>query len=793
MFTDVRYALRTMMRTPGFAATAALTLAIGIGANTAIFSVVYALLLKPLPFRDADRLIYVHDTFPAVANASVSLQKFLALRDGTRSLAALAATAPAALTITGIGDPQQLGVTRVSGDFFDVLGVAPLVGRVIARSDDVPNGAPVIVLTYGAWQRLFGGARDVVGRTITADGRPRTIVGVMPPDVIYPARYDAWIPLAMVPEPSQGNFLRLVGRMKADVSVEQATADLQAVTEAYNASNGLRRGVRVWRLHEYLSQNARQLVLVLQGAVLLVLLVACANVANMLLARSVPRQRELAIRLAIGASPRRLLRQLLTESVILAAAGGVLGVLLGSWLLRLVVALAPVGFAGVQSIAIDRHVLGFTALCAMLTGVVFGVAPARRGFRVDAGGGLRDAAGRGSASAGARGASRLLVVVEVGLAMVLVVGAGLLVKSLIRLQAQDAGFRADGLMTFQINLPPARYDDDASRRAAARIVGDMRTIPGVSAAGAINVLPLQAFGFNGPFSIHGRPPLGTPDRPPVVEYRLVTPGYFEALQIPVRRGVAFSDRENERDRPVVIVNETMARQFWPNGDPIGARVQLGADPASIVREVVGVVGDVRSQALSQPPVAESFIPYAQMPATSLAIAIRAAGDPAAVLPVIRQRIAVIDPSLAIIRTQTMVNVVEASTGPMRLSSTLTSVFAVLAALLAAIGVYSLVSYSVASRTREIGIRVALGAHPSSVLRLVLAEGTTLAGIGLALGIGVTWCLAGTLRAMLFDVSPIDPVVLATTAAAVLALTGLASFVPAWRVMRVDPTVALRSE
>src|SRR5262249_52333950 len=300
-------------------------------------------------------------------------------------------------------------------------------------------------------------------------------------------------------------------------------------------------------------------------------------------------------------------------------------------------------------------------------------------FRVDASDGLRDAAGRGTASAGARGASRLLVVAEIGLAMVLVVGAGLLVKSLLRLQAQDAGFHADGLITFQINLPPARDDDDASRQRGAGSGGEMRAIPGVGGAGAINALPLQAFGFNGPFSIEGRPPLGAPDRPPVVEFRMVTPGYFEAMQIPVRRGVAFSERESERDRPVVIVNETMARQYWPNDNPIGARIHLGGEPTSIAREVVGAVGDVRPQALSQPPVPESFIPYAQLPAASISFAVRA-GDPASLLPVVRQRIAAIDPSLAIIRTQTMTNVVDASTGPMRLSSTLTSGFAILAAL-----------------------------------------------------------------------------------------------------------------
>jgi putative ABC transport system permease protein len=376
---------------------------------------------------------------------------------------------------------------------------------------------------------------------------------------------------------------------------------------------------------------------------------------------------------------------------------------------------------------------------------------------------------------------------------VLVIGAGLLVKSLLRLQAQDAGFRAEGLLTFQINLPRARYDDNALRRAVSRIVEAMRALPGVSAAGAINFLPLQAFGFNGPFAIDGRPPLGTADRPPVVEYRTATAAYFQAMQIPLRRGALFTDRDSERTRPVVVISETMARQFWPDENPVGARVRLGFDANQIVREVIGVVGDVRSQALSQPPAPEAYIPYAQAPLATISVAVRAAGDPAALLPAVRQRIAAVDASLAVIRTQTMVEVVDASTGSMRLASTLTSVFAALAALLAAVGIYSLVSYSVASRTREIGIRVALGAHPASVLRLVVGEGMKLTAIGLALGVAGTWWLTGTLRSLLFEVSPVDPAVLAATAAAVVALTTVASLVPAWRVMRVDPTTALRSE
>jgi len=789
---DVRYALRTFVRTPGFAATAALTLAIGIGANTAIFTVVYALLLKPLPFDSPDRLIYLHDTFPAVSVASVSYPKFLALRDGNRTLTSLAAFVNGTLTLTGRGEPQQVTTARVTGRFFDVLGVKPLVGRVITPDDDLPDAVQVVVLSYGLWQRLLAGAPDVIGRTIVSDGRARTIVGVMPPDFAYPPR-EAWVPLALPPTtPGGNNFLRLIGRMQAGVTLEQASTDLRSVTAGFNRQAGLQRDVRVYLLHEFLSQGNRQMVLVLQGAVLLVLLVACANVANMLLARSVSRRREFAVRLAIGAAPGRLLRQLLTESVLLASFGGALGMLLAAWLVRMFLALAPVGFGAVQSIGIDRNVLAVTACVAMLTGVVFGVAPARRGFQVDANDGLRDAPGRG-ASAGARGASRLLVVAEVGLAMVLVIGAGLLVKSLLRLQSQEAGFRAGGLMTFQLTLPSTQYDTDRTRRTMAEIVASAAGIPGVRAAGAINFLPLAQFGFNGPFTIPGRPPLPQADRAPVVEYRMVTPGYFAAMSIPLRRGAVFTDRDNEQERPIVIINETMARQFWPDSDPIGERLQLGMEPSAIVREIVGVVGDVRSQALNRPPVPEAFVPFAQVPIGSVTVAVRADGDLASLLPSMRVRIAAIDASLPIVRTQTMESVVESSAGSMRLSSTLTTVFALLAALLASVGIYSLVSCSVASRTREIGIRVALGAKPVSVLRLIIGEGLRLAAAGLVIGVIGTFALAGTLKSMLFEVSPVDPLVLFATAVAVLILTGIASFVPAWRVMRVNPTVALRTE
>jgi len=591
----------------------------------------------------------------------------------------------------------------------------------------------------------------------------------------------------------RNNFLRLVGRLKPDVPRDQAADDLRTLTAVFNRQHALTRDVLVWSLHDFLTANQRQVLIVQQGAVLLVLLVACANVANMLLARSVARRRELAIRAAIGASPSRILRQLLTESVILSAAGAGLGVLLAGWLLRLFLAIAPPGFSGLQTIAIDRHVLVFTVVVAMVTGIVFGLAPARRGFRVDANDGLRDAAGRATTSFRGRGASRFLVIAEVALAIVLVVGAGLMVKSLLALRGQHAGFTAEGLLTFQLALPEARYDDGAVRRTMKQIADELRSVPGVTAAGAVNYLPLVQFGFSGPFSIAGQAPLASGDRAPAVEYRVVLPGYFQAMRIPILRGADFTERQGETDRPVVIINDAMARRYWADANPIGARVHLNMDEDSVVREVVGVAGDVRSATLDRVPVPEVFVPHAQVPVGSMGFTVRTAGDPAALLPAVRQRVAAIDPDVPLARPQTMTALVDASTGAARLSSVLTSMFAIVAAMLATVGIYGLVAYSVAQRTREIGIRVALGANPAAVLRLIVGEGLVLALCGLALGLAGTWALTGTLRTMLFEVSPADPVVLGATCLAVIGVTCGASLVPARRVMRVDPTIALRAE
>ena len=562
---DIRYGIRTLWHQPAFALTAILALALGIGANTAVFSVVYAILLKPLPFPHPEQLIYAYDTFPAVPNASVGWPKYLALRDGTRALTALGALAPGTVTITGKGEPQQAVATRISGDFFKVFEVSPAYGRLLNRGDDLPNGGKAIALSFGLWQRRFGGDPRIVGQTITVNAEAYTVASVMPASFNYPAGTEVWVPLALPPDSNTfGNFLRLVGRMKPGVTIQQASDDLGALTAAYNDANKLRRDVKVVGFHEYLTQYDRQMLLIMQGAVAFVLLVACANVANLLLARSVARHRELSIRAAMGAGRLRLVRQLLTESVLLSCAGGLVGVLTASWLVRLFLSFAPANFAGVQRIRIDMQVLLFTLGAAVLTGLVFGLAPARRAFRTDPNEGLRDAGARGATSAGARGASRALVVAEIAIAMVLVVGAGLMVKSLMRLQAQNGGFRPDGVLTFNLSLPPARYaTNERVTQTYDRIVDDVKRVPGVQAAAAINMLPLVNFGFNTSFNIVGRPPFPEQNRAPILELRDITPDYFDTMGIPLLKGRTFNGTDTAKSTQVIIINQTMAGKFWP--------------------------------------------------------------------------------------------------------------------------------------------------------------------------------------------------------------------------------------
>jgi putative ABC transport system permease protein len=791
LWQDLRYGARTLLRAPGFTLTAVLALALGIGANTAVFSVVYAVLLKPLPYPNPDQLLFIHDTFPAVKEASVGFAKLQALSSGTRTLSALGGMTPAGLTLTGSGEPEQINATRVSAPFMEAVGVQPLLGRWFTPEEDLPNGPPAIILSYGLWQRRFGGDPAVLNTTIQVSGVSRTIVGIMPDGSGYPSTTSAWIPLAMsaATAPSS-NFMRLIGRMRDGVTVEQVRQDLSAISDEFNRQTGQQRDVRVLPLYESQVSNNRRMLLVLQGAVAFVLLVACANVANLLLARSVARRRELAIRSAIGAGRARIFRQVLTESVMLSFTGGALGVLLASWLMRLFLSLSP-NLPRVQTISVDGRILLFTLIVAVLTGVLFGLAPARHGFKADPNESLREGGTR-SETGGSKGLSRVLVTAEVALALVLVIGAGLLVKSLVRMQSESPGYRTSDIFTFNISLPPVKYDSKTSPEFYRRLLEELRALPGVQSAAAINYVPTINWGFNGPFSVVGQPPFEK-GKEPITEYRLVTPGYFATMGIPVKQGQEFTEANTTSDRPVAIINETMATRYFKGIDPIGARIQIGNQPTAY--EVIGVVGDVRDATLDRAPVPEVFGPLAQNPSNGMGIVIRLADGLSldAVVPGVRQRVAAIDPDLPLIRPQMLAASVEATTGNARMISLLTSVFALVGALLASIGIYSLIAYSVAQRTREIGIRVALGANRASVVRMVVAEGLTLAAGGLVIGLIGAYFLTQTLQTLLYEVEPTDPAVLSTTCAGVFVVAVLASVVPALRALRVDAMVALRAE
>jgi putative ABC transport system permease protein len=792
LIQDLRYGARSFLRQPGFTITAVLALALGIGANTAVFSVVYAVLLKPLPYPQADALVFVHDTYPAVQSASVSFPKFETLRSGTRTLSALGAMTQAGLTLTGSGEPEQVVGMSVTMGFMESVGVRPQHGRWFTADEDVPNGPRAIILSHQLWARRFAADPGILDTAIQVNGIPRTVVGIMPEGRGYPSTAEAWVPLQMAPGFTGGNnFLRLLGRMRDGVTVEQVQAELGTISTDYNTKNGFQRDVKVWPLYEAQVSQNRRMLLVLQGVVAFVLLVACANVANLLLARSVTRQRELAIRSAIGAGRGRIFRQVLTESLMLSVTGGVAGVLLASWLMRLFLSFSP-SLPRVQTIGIDTRVLLFTLVVAVITGLLFGLAPARQGFQVDPNDSLRDSGTR-AATGGSKGASRTLVTIEVALALVLVIGAGLLVKSLIRMQSESMGYQTGNIFTFDLSLPGAKYPQGTQPAFYRRLLEDLRTVPGVEAAAAISFVPTVNSGFNGPFQVVGQPPFES-GKAPITEYRYITPAYFETLRIPVLRGRDFSDADGA-GRPVVIINQAMADRYFPNTDPIGAMMQLGADAANLQREVIGVVGAVRGVSLAQAPVPEVFIPFAQVPRGTMGMVVRFAetSPHQGVISAVRARVAALDPDLPLVRPQMLEAAVDRTTGNSRMISILTSVFALVAAVLASVGIYSLIAYSVEQRTREIGIRVALGANRRSVVKLIVVEGLALAGAGLAIGLAGSYFLTQTLQTMLYEVEPTDPAVLAGTCAGVFGVAVLASVVPALRALRVDPMIALRAD
>ena len=807
LLRDLRLALRSLLKSPGFALITVVTLALGIGANTAIFSVVNAVLLRPLPFRQPDRLIVVRETYSGGVVGSVSGPNFVDWRDRSRSFEGMTASRGVALALVGEDEPEQLSGARVSAEFFQVLGVNLLLGRGFLAGED--QGEPsVAVIGERIWRDRFAADPAVLDRTIRLSGREYAIVGVAPASLKYPGRAEVWLPLGFgVGQAStrESHSYDVVARLEPGVKLEGARQDLVAIARTleteYPESNTGRSVVTI-PLAEDSTSAVRPALLLLTGAVALVLLIACANVANLLLARAVSRQREIAVRAALGAGRWRLARQVLAEAIALTAVGCLLGLLLAGWAVDLLVALAPTAIPRVQEIGIDGAVLAYTVAISAAVGLAFGVMPALYVARQDPADSFR---GEGRGASGSRRRTRLrtsLVVAQISLALVLLVGATLLIVSVRRLGAVDPGFRPEGVASFQLALSAAKYPDATSQRAfLRRVVNRLEGIPGVPRAGVVFYLPLGSGDITGSISLEGAAP-AAPGQELIAGYRLVSGDYLSAVGISLVRGRLLGPSDREGGVPSAVVNEALARRFFGGEDPIGRRITFGSpDSTAEWREIVGIVGNVRHLGLTADPTPEIYVPIEQLSPDfwsifvpiPLSFVVRSELAFSALEPEIRRAVRDVDPEQPISRLREATELLSDAVARQRFSMLLLVLFGGLALTLASIGVYGVMAYAVSQRTRELGIRLALGARTGSVRALVLRQGLGIAALGIGLGLAGALALGRLLTGLLFEVSPADPVVLAAAALALAAVSTLASLIPAIRATRVDPIDALRSE
>jgi putative ABC transport system permease protein len=803
LWQDIRFSLRSLRRSPGHTAAALLALALGIGANTAIFSVVHGVLLEPLPYPSPERLVMLIDANPSRGfdRFTSSPPNFIDWRDQSRSFAGMAAMTRANPSLTGGGaEPERLEGAQISAGFFETLQVPPALGRGIGAADDRPGAPPVVVLSHELWRRRFGADPRLVGRTIDLDGRPHTVVGIAPEGFQFPSRAELWIPLALeiTPDMRGGHFLGVVGRLKPGLSVERAQAELSVIAgrlaKQYPDTN-TGWTVSAVPVRELMVEDVRPALLVLMATVAVVLLIACANVANLLLARMASREREVAIRTAIGAGRGRLVRQFLTESVLVALAGGALGLLLALWGTRALVAMNADNIPRASEIGLDPPVLLFTLALAVVTGLVFGLVPALHAARPDLQGTLKEGGRGASVGVRARSARGALVVVEVALTLVLLVSAGLLLRSFAGLAAVPPGFSSAGVLTLQLNLPESRYGEEPQMAAFYDgLLASVRGLPGVRSAGAIYPLPLGTGRYMLSYVVDGRP-----EPPPGQEesshIRFVTPGYLESMSIPLLRGRQLDAGDREGAMPAVVVNRTMAERAWPGEDPIGKRLTFDdpTDADAEWRTVVGVVGDVRHAELSTEPDAETYLPIAQDPSPFVTLVVRADGDPMRLAAPVREAVRRADRDIPVFSVRPLERVVAESLAEQRFRTTLLAIFAGLALVLASVGVYGVVSYGVTQRRHEMGLRMALGARREQVQRLVVGQGLRLVLVGAAVGLVAAYLATRLLASFLYGVRATDPLTFAAVPA-LLALVALAaSWLPARRATQVDPIVALRAE
>jgi putative ABC transport system permease protein len=804
LMQDVRYGLRALRRAPGFTAVSILTVALGVGATTAIFSVIHAVILRPLPYPDAERvvMVWMDNRRQGIAKDVHSYPNYSDYRTQNGVLATMAGFTQASFNLTGGIDPLRIRGTSATADLFRVLGVAPLIGRVFTADQEMDGQDGVVLLSHGFWSRAFGADSGIVGRMVQMDGRPRTVIGVMPRDFAFPAKdTEIWVPLVVPPrarEARNAYWLSAVGRLDAGVSLERAREDMATIgrrlEQAYPELEGV--GVNLVPLpEEVVGGTLRTALWVLLGAVIAVLLIACANVANLLLSRAATREREIGVRIALGASRTRLVSQFLTESVLLGVAGGAAGVGLAWGALRVLKRLAPADLPRAEQVAIDPLVLGFALLLSVMTGLAFGLVPAFQSSRTALAEVLREGGRGGTAGRQGQRLRRVLVAAQVMLVVVLLTGAGLLIRSFIELQRVDLGFRAERLLTVRFALPAARYDSPASVSGFYDALLDRtRLLPGVQGVAASSGIFLTDTPNSADFVIEGRPT--TPQAESIeAPIDVVSPDYFQVMGIPLIRGRAFSAQDRTGGSEVVILNDAMARRFWPNADVIGRRFKYGRDPGGTLpwMTIVGVVGDMRRGGFDRPVRYETFLPHAQAPTRSMTLVVRTSGEPALTAGVVRQVVRELDRDLPVFEVRTMDELLSEMTSQRRFNMTLLAAFAALALVLALVGVYGVTAYLVAQRTREIGVRLALGAGPRSVVRLVVRQGMTAAAVGLVFGVIGALALTRLMSGLVYGVSVTD----ATTFGAVVLLLGVATvvanWIPARRAARVDPVVALRQE
>jgi putative ABC transport system permease protein len=820
LWQDIKYGVRMLLKNPAISVIVILALALGIGANTAIFSVVNTVLLNPLPYEQADQLVFLNEKSAVLDEMSISYPNFQDWRTQTQSFEKIGVVNYGSYNLTSSGEAERIVTGQASADLFAVLRVNPLLGRLYTNDEDQPGGPPVAVLSYALWQRRFGGQASILNQTISLNGKAYTVIGIMPQSFQYPPRVELWVPVGQLSDQAswknRGNHPGLygIGRMKPGVTFDQALADMARVAgnlEKQYPDSNTGDGIRLRPLLEIYVSDVRRALWVIFGAVAFVLLIACANIANLLLARASARRKEMAIRSALGAGRWRIARQLLTESILLSLIGGSLGLLLGRLGINLILYMSPDAIPRAAEIKLNWVVLGFTVAVSFITGILFGLVPALQAGDVDVQETLKDT-GRGSS--GRSWLRSSLVVAEVATTLVLLIGAGLMIRSFYMLQKVNPGFSFDHLTSFSVSLPQKKYTDDQSRtNFYQQLLTNIRALPGVESAAAASGLPLGNNGRQTSFTVDGRP---VPSRGeiPLMELCMVTPDYFNAMGIPVLRGRIFTEHDDkshlagkdlskltENQKNVagvnsVVIDEEFARRYWPNEEAVGKRIRLGGstDGSAPLLEVIGVVGRVKMESLSQDSKrVQAYLAFNQLPQGAMTVVVKGSGDPNQLVASARQQVKSLDSEQPIYSPRTMGDIRAESVAPERLNLTLLSLFAGIALVLAIVGIYGVMSYAVTQRTREIGIRMAIGASRTDVFKMILGQGMKLTLLGVGIGLLGAFALTRLMTTMLFGVEPTDVTTFGSIAVLLITIALLACYLPGRRATKVEPTISLRYE